>query len=356
MSALQNVVRFPAETRRENRVNSWKWNELEDEALQELPPEVERLYLRGIRKHMDYATGTTGRKRRVSMDMFAEILEYHPPAGSREKARLYSRQQITRMLDKLEDAGLIERLHRGKGVKAAMEFRLPLACCDFEEGASQQNPQDTGGAEGSSEQGASHAQHRARSEQGGESQANPHARAFGEGNTEQGASQEERATSGSPVTPNPLTTFGGGAFDELELQQPPAEPKPKPAAKRASYPADFEAAWSAYPRRAGSNPKRGAFKAWSARIAEGEEPSALQAAVERYAAYITARGECRTEFVMQGQRFFGPNGEYENDWTLPASRQPARSDGRLGMAQPKPQGTYTPTDMDNLPAWMRDPS
>lgn len=37
-------------------------------------------------------------------------------------------------------------------------------------------------------------------------------------------------------------------------------------------------------------------------------------------------------------------------------RQPARSDGRLGMAQPKPQGTYTPTDMDNLPAWMRDPS
>ena len=36
-------------------------------------------------------------------------------------------------------------------------------------------------------------------------------------------------------------------------------------------------------------------------------------------------------------------------------RKPAaRQDGRLGMAQPKPVGSYTPTDMDNLPAWMRD--
>jgi len=32
----------------------------------------------------------------------------------------------------------------------------------------------------------------------------------------------------------------------------------------------------------------------------------------------------------------------------------SRPDGRKGFAQPKEQGTYTPTDMDNLPAWMRD--
>src|SRR5690554_3227490 len=102
---------------RRGDVNSWRWNEFEDEALQKLPPEIERLYMRGIRKHMDYATGITGRKRRVSMEMFASLLEYHPPVGSREKARTYSRQQITRMLNKLEAAGLIERLHRGKGVR-----------------------------------------------------------------------------------------------------------------------------------------------------------------------------------------------------------------------------------------------
>ncbi|WP_299231680.1 hypothetical protein [uncultured Halomonas sp.] len=36
-------------------------------------------------------------------------------------------------------------------------------------------------------------------------------------------------------------------------------------------------------------------------------------------------------------------------------RKPAaRQDGRLGFAQPKATGTYTPTDMDNLPDWMRD--
>lgn len=159
------------------RVNSWRWNEHEDAALEAFPAEIGKLYLFGIRKFMDYATGITGRKRGVSMDGFQELLEYHPPAGSREPARRYSRQQITRMLDKLEEAGLIVRLHRGKGVKAPMEFHLPLACSDAD-------------------------QQRAESEPTGASRANPHARASGEGDSEQGASREERSTSGSPVTPS----------------------------------------------------------------------------------------------------------------------------------------------------------
>ncbi|MEA3250170.1 MAG: hypothetical protein U9Q35_01100 [Pseudomonadota bacterium] len=162
-------------------MNSWRWNEVEDGLLAELPPEIERLYLRGIRKHMDYATGITGRKRRVSMEMFSELLTYYPPAGSREKPRYFSRQQITRMIDKLEDSGLIERLHRGKGVKAPMEFHLPLACSDAE-------------------------QQRAESEQGGASQEKQRPRASGEVNSEQGASKEERSTSGSPV--NPSSPYG----------------------------------------------------------------------------------------------------------------------------------------------------
>ncbi|NWO10186.1 replication protein [Chromohalobacter salexigens] len=38
-----------------------------------------------------------------------------------------------------------------------------------------------------------------------------------------------------------------------------------------------------------------------------------------------------------------------------SQRKPAqRQDGRTGMAQPKPHGSYTPTDMNNLPDWMRD--
>ncbi|MDR5859428.1 replication protein [Halomonas eurihalina] len=35
-------------------------------------------------------------------------------------------------------------------------------------------------------------------------------------------------------------------------------------------------------------------------------------------------------------------------------RSAPRQNGRVGMAQPKAQGTYTPTDTTNLPDWMRD--
>lgn len=313
---------------RATRVNSWRWNELEDEALESLPPEIERLYLRGIRKYMDYATGVTGVKRRVCMDGFMELLNYYPPAGSKEKPRLYSRQQITRMIDKLESAGLVVRLHRGKGVKAAMEFKLPLACNDAE-------------------------QQRAESEQVGASHTNPHGCHLQAINTEQGASKEERATSGVPVNPKPpLTTFEGepSASSELELT-PPDTPKPKPSA--TPYPDDFEAAWSAYPKRAGGNPKKSAFKAWSARRKQGVPAETMQAGVERYAAYIQAKGDDRTEFVMQAQRFFGPNAEYDNDWLPPATRTPQRQDGRMGFAQPMPVGSYGTNDLE-LPAWARD--
>lgn len=267
-------------------MNSWRWNELEDEALESLPPEIERLYLRGIRKHMDYATGITGVKRRVCMDGFMELLNYYPPVGSKEKPRLYSRQQITRMIDKLESVGLVVRLHRGKGVKAAMEFKLPLACNDEE-------------------------QQRAESEQLGASNTNPHGYAAGEDRSEQGASKEERSTSGTPLNPNPLTTFGGGA-SEL--------PK-KTSSKTLEYTQEFEAAWAAYPKRSGANPKRDAFKCWRARLAEGVAAADMIAGVERYAAFINTKGDNCTEFVMQAKRFFGTNAEYENEWIAPAQKQ-----------------------------------
>lgn len=44
---------------------------------------------------------------------------------------------------------------------------------------------------------------------------------------------------------------------------------------------------------------------------------------------------------------------WEDD--LPAKpAQPGRQDGRKGFAQPQQTGTYTPTDMGNLPDWVRD--
>ncbi|BCA91914.1 replication protein [Vreelandella aquamarina] len=151
--------------------------------------------------------------------------------------------------------------------------------------------------------------------------------------------------------PSSLRSEGeSSASDELELT-PPDAPKPKPSA--TPYPDDFEAAWSAYPKRAGGNPKKSAFKAWSARRKQGVPAATMQAGVERYAKYIRAKGDERTEFVMQAQRFFGPNAEYDNDWLPPAARTPQRQDGRMGFAQPMPVGSYGTNDLE-LPAWARD--
>ncbi|MGQ0335708.1 replication protein [Halomonas elongata] len=149
----------------------------------------------------------------------------------------------------------------------------------------------------------------------------------------------------------PLPSVEGEPSSDPEPQ--PAEPKAKPQAKSKAnaYPDEFEKLWALYPKRGGGNPKKPAYRAWCARLNAGVAAETLHAAVERYAAFIRAKGDERTEFVMQAQRFLGPNGEFENDWTPPANRQT----GRLGMVQPKPQGSYTPTpDMDNLPDWMRD--
>ncbi|MES3674415.1 hypothetical protein QC589_00510 [Halomonas elongata] len=320
MANTAEIFQFPPSTRRQPRVRSWRINEIEEEALIELPPEVERLYQHGIRKHMDYATGITGRKRRVSMDMFREVVDYHPPAGSREKARIHSRQQITRMLDKLEAAGLIERLHRGKGVKAAMEFRLPLACSDLDE-------------------------HRAESDPTGTSRKNPHSRASGEANTEQGANREERSTSGSPVTP--LSPDG----ESVDAQQA----RPKRQRRQWGEPVDHEltnemvAAVSAdLEAPVKHNPDGWANEFRLMRQRDGRTVEQI-----RYLISWTAEHHFWSSVVLSPKKL-------RDKWDQLAKqvrgqRKPAtRQDGRLGMAQPQPQGSYTPTDMDNLPDWMRD--
>jgi hypothetical protein len=113
-------------------VNSWRWNELEEDVLDELPHVCQIIYLRIMRKHMDYSTGIVGRVRRISYEQIKERLRYTPPQQSREKAVEYSTDQIKKLIRKLVDAGLLERLHdTSKGVQP-MEFRLPLACTDLD--------------------------------------------------------------------------------------------------------------------------------------------------------------------------------------------------------------------------------
>jgi hypothetical protein len=81
---------------------------------------------------------------------------------------------------------------------------------------------------------------------------------------------------------------------------------------------DFEIAWSLYPARSGGNSKSKAFKAWSARIADGTSVEDLTAGVKRYAEYIRATDRLNTEYVKQAATFFGPDRHFAEKWTAPA--------------------------------------
>lgn len=89
------------------------------------------------------------------------------------------------------------------------------------------------------------------------------------------------------------------------------------------YTQDFEQAWIAYPARSGHS-KVEAFKAWRARIADGESVQTLLDGVSRYAAYCEAN---RTEqrFVKHAATFFGPDRHYLNDWTAQARTAPTQA-------------------------------
>ena len=96
----------------------------------------------------------------------------------------------------------------------------------------------------------------------------------------------------------------------------------------------FSQIWATYPRRAGSNPRKAAYTAFYARVREGVGVGLLGEAVGRYATFCEATGKVGTEFVQQGQRFFGPDGGWRELWITPAA--PAYVDkltaGRTALA------------------------
>ena len=83
------------------------------------------------------------------------------------------------------------------------------------------------------------------------------------------------------------------------------------------YPDWFEEIWREYPKRAGNNPKRKAFKQIQARLKEGHELSDIEAGLIRYAGFCEKTARIGSEFVMQAQRFFGTDEAWTEDWTPP---------------------------------------
>ncbi len=105
------------------------WNDAEDEALDYLPHMDQVIYLRGIRRRMDYQTGIAGVTAPISYAWLAQLVEVRPRRGSHMRVPgRPTKEQLRAVFRRLEHAGLIEwiRDHGGKG----LIFRCLLADTD----------------------------------------------------------------------------------------------------------------------------------------------------------------------------------------------------------------------------------
>jgi len=99
----------------------------------------------------------------------------------------------------------------------------------------------------------------------------------------------------------------------------PSTGGPRGRAPRSTpaYSDDFLEAKNGYPQRAGNQPWRRAWSAWSARLREGREVAELIAGVNRYRLFCEATHKAGTETVMQAATFFGPDEPFAQAWTVP---------------------------------------
>lgn len=79
-----------------------------------------------------------------------------------------------------------------------------------------------------------------------------------------------------------------------------------------------------YPKREGGQRWRDARMALNARIREGDSARDILAGVTRYAAYIRAKGDEGSRFVLQAATFLGTNRQYREPWVIPPARAEAR--------------------------------
>ena len=100
------------------------WNDEEEAALQGLPLRAQIVYLRGIRRYMDYGSIICGGpQRRISLDMLAEIVQEWVNRQVQPRA---TKDGIRASIEQLKRAGLLERLPDPD----YLLFYLPLADAD----------------------------------------------------------------------------------------------------------------------------------------------------------------------------------------------------------------------------------
>lgn len=84
-----------------------QWNDAEDEALQGLPLRAQIIYLRGLRRHMDYQTGIVGIKRKISLKSLSEVSQ---EVVNKQFKDAPTKNAIRASLEQLKKVGLIERI------------------------------------------------------------------------------------------------------------------------------------------------------------------------------------------------------------------------------------------------------
>lgn len=120
----------------------WQWNSAEEAAFDDryfdYPEGYENralsavcivLYLRGLRRFMDYSSGLVGVRRGISVQMFIELLEEKRPLGSNKAPYRPTRDEIRWIIDELIRVGLVERMPKPHRM-SPMVFRLLLAAKD----------------------------------------------------------------------------------------------------------------------------------------------------------------------------------------------------------------------------------
>lgn len=106
----------------------WQFNEDELFALDYLPHIDRVLYMFGIRTHMDFSTGMTGIRRRVSYQSFKELLEVNRAKGSNKGSYSPTKDELRASIARLVRVGLIERINLNTGEKVEpLVFKLPIA-------------------------------------------------------------------------------------------------------------------------------------------------------------------------------------------------------------------------------------
>jgi hypothetical protein len=118
-----------------------QWNDNEDHALQGCSLLAQIIYLRGIRRHMNYQTGIAGnpKVRKLSLSGLADIARFEPDWGSRKPAWSASKEEVRAALEELKRSGLIQ--DSGSSLKDGLIFFLPLA--DANKSVQKRNPTGT---------------------------------------------------------------------------------------------------------------------------------------------------------------------------------------------------------------------